>query len=58
VLPVAQHLIGVGDGHVTENVRVPRDHLRGHRLRHLCRIEAMLLGRNLGVHRDLEQQVA
>src|SRR5947209_3078220 len=58
VLPVAQHLIGARDGHIAEDVRVPLDHLRGHSLGHLRRVEAFRLGGDLRVHRDLEQHIA
>src|SRR5438067_6210242 len=58
VLPVAQDLVRARDRRVAEDVRMPLYHLRRHRLRDLLRVEPAFTGSDLGVHRDLEEQVA
>src|SRR5712691_6040181 len=58
VLPVLQHFVRIRDGDIAEHVRMPRHHLGRDRLRYLRGIEAPLLGGDLRVHRDLEQEVA
>ena len=58
VLPVPEHLFGVGDLVVSEDVRMASDHLRRRRLRHLGDVEPPLLVGDLGMHRHLQQEVA
>ena len=58
MFPVAQHLVGIRDGDVSEHVRVARDHLRGGRFGDLGGAEALLLGSDLSVHRHLQEDVS
>ena len=58
-LPVAQHLRGtVGDLHVAEDVRVAADDLGGNGPIHVGQVEVALLGRELRMQDDLEEEVA
>ncbi len=58
LLPVHEHLVGVGHLHVAEHVRVPVDQLVDQALRHVVHVPPSVVGRDLGVERHLQQQVA
>ena len=57
-LPVAQHLLGPGDLDVAEDVRMAVHQLRDEALGDVVDVEPSLVGRDLGVKRHLQQQVA
>src|SRR5204863_4108327 len=58
VLPVPQDLVRVGHRPVSEDMRMALHHLRRRCLGDLGCVEPAFLSRDLGVHRNLQQEVA
>ena len=57
-LPVHEHLVGAAHLDLAEHVRVPVDQLLDQPLRHVVHVPPAVVGRDLRVERDLEQQIA
>ena len=57
-LPVHEHLVGAAHLDLAEHVRVPMDQLLDQPLRHVVHVPPAVVGRDLRVERDLEQQIA